>query len=95
MVFLPHLSVLRIDVDEDVAELKRQVVTEHTLPGNREEPDHGEIPDARHMRMQVGRTGPDATTERSFHVWSRVLGGADQPEAAARIAATVRHLPNR
>ena len=95
MVFLPHLSVLRREVDEVVVELKRQVVAERTLPSTREEPDHREIPRARHTRLRVGRTGPDATAERSFHVWSRVLGGADQPEATKRIAAAVRHLPNR
>ena len=95
MVFLPHLSVLRREIDEDVVELERQVVAERPLPGTREEPDHGGIPGARHTRLRVGRTGPDATAERSFHVWSRMLGGADQPEATERIAAAVRHLPNR
>ena len=95
MVFLPHLSVLRLDRDGDVVELKRQVVGEHTLPGTREGPDTGGIPAARHTRLRVGRTGPDATTERLFHIWSRVLGGADQSEATARIAAAVDHLPNR
>ena len=95
MVFLPHLSVLRREIDEDVVELERQVVAERPLPGTREEPDHGGIPGTRHTRLQVGRNGPDATAERSFHVWSRMLGGADQPEATERIAAAVRHLPNR
>lgn len=95
MVFLPHLSVLRREIDEEVVEIKRQVVAERTLPGTREEPDHGGVPDARHTRLRVGRTGPDATAERSFNVWSRVVGGADQPEGTERIAAAVRHLPNR
>ena len=95
MVFLPHLSVLRREIDEDVVELERQVVAERTIPGTREEPDQGGIPGACHTRLRVGRTGPDATAERSFHVWSRMLGGEDQPEATERIAAAVRHLPNR
>lgn len=95
MVFLPHLSVLRRKIDEEVVELKRQVVAERTLPGTRQKPDHGGTPDARHTRLRVGRAGPDATAGRSFNVWSRVLGGADQPEATERIAAAVRHLPNR
>ncbi len=97
MVFLPHLSVLRREIDEEVVELKRQVIAERTLPGTREEPEQGEIPDARHARLRVGRIGLDASdaTQRSFHVWSRVLGGADQPEAKDRIKAAVRHLPNR
>ena len=97
MVFLPHLSVLRRETDGEVVELERQVVAERTLPGTREEPEQGEIPDARHARLRVGRIGLDASdaTQRSFHVWSRVLGGADQPEAKGRIKAAVRHLPNR
>ncbi len=97
MVFLPHLSVLRREIDEEVVELKRQVIAERTLPGTRQEPEQGEIPEARHARLRVGRIGLDASdaTQRSFHVWSRVLGGADQPEAKDRIKAAVRHLPNR
>ena len=95
MVFLPHLSLLRREIDEEVVELKRQVVAARTLSGTREEPDDGAIPSVRHTRLRVGRTGPDATAERSFHVWSRALGGADQPAATERIAAAVRHLPNR
>ena len=95
VVFLPHLSVLRREIDEEVVELKRQVEAERPLSATREEPDHGGIPGARHTRLRVGRTGPDATAERSFHVWSRILGGAGQPEVAERIEDAVRHLPNR
>ena len=95
VVFLPDLSVLRIEIDEESVELKRRAEAERTLPSTREEPDHGGIPGTRHTRLRVGRTGPDETTERSFHVWSRVLGGEDQPHATKRIAEAVRHLPNR
>jgi len=95
VVFLPDLRVLRIEIDEKPVELRRRVETERTLPSTREEPDHGGIPRACHTRLRVGRIEPDATTERSFHVWSRVLGGDDQPQATKRIAAAVRHLPNR
>ena len=95
VVFLPHLSVLRREIDEEVVELKRQVEAERPLSATREEPDHGGIPGARHTRLRVGRTGPDATAERLFHVWSRILGGAGQPEVAERIEDAVRHLPNR
>lgn len=95
VVFLPDLSVLRIEIDEESVELKRQVVAERTVPSTRDEPDHGGIAKARHTRLRVGRAGRDASAERSFHVWSRILGGADQPEATERIAAAVRHLPNR
>ena len=95
VVFLPHLSVLRREIDEEVVELKRQVEAERPLSATREDPDHGGIPGARHTRLRVGRTGPDATAERLFHVWSRILGGAGQPEVAERIEDAVRHLPNR
>ncbi len=95
MVFLPDLSMLRIEMDEELVELRRQVVAERTLPSSREKLDDSGIPQARHTRLRVGRTGRDATTERSFHVWSRVIGGDDQPGATERIAAAVRHLPNR
>ena len=95
VVFLPHLSVLRREIDEEVVELKRRVEAERPLSATREEPDHEGIPGPRHTRLRVGRTGPDATAERAFHVWSRVLGGASQPEAAERIEDAVHHLPNR
>ena len=95
MVFLPHLSVLRREIDEEVVELERKIVAEGTLPAFRKESDNGETPGARQRRVRVSRTGPYTTAERSFHIWSRVLGGSDQPEATERIAAAVRHLPNR
>ena len=95
VVFLPDLSVLRIEIDEESVALRRQVVAERTLPSAREEPDHGVTPGARHMRLRVGRTGHDATSERSFHVWSRKLGGDDGSPETKRIEDAVRHLPNR
>ena len=95
VVFLPDLLVLRIEIDEKPVELKRQVVARRTLPSTGEDPDNGRIPRVRRTRLRVSRIEPDATTERSFHVWSRVLGGDDQPGAAERIAKAVRHLPNR
>ena len=96
MVFLPHLSVLRIEVDEEAVELTRRVEPDLIVSVTRREPDGG-APGALHTRVLVGRTAPDAddAAERSFHVWSRVVGGPDQPEATARIATAVRHLPNR
>ena len=95
VVFLPDLSVLRIEIDEESVELSRRVESKRTLSSTREQPENGGIPKARHTRLRVGRTGRDATAERSFHVWSRVLGGDEHAEATARIASAVRHLPNR
>ena len=97
MVFLSHLSALRVEVDEEAVELKRQVEPERPLTSSREGHGHEESSVARHTRLRVGRTGPDASDamERSFRVWSRIVGGADQPETTERIAGAVRHLPNR
>ena len=96
MVFLPHLSVLRIEVDEEAVELTRRVEPDLIVAGTRREPD-GAAPGTRHARVLVGRTAADSgdVTERSFHVWSRIAGGPDRPEETERIAAAVRHLPNR
>ena len=96
MVFLPHLSALRIEVDEVAVEFTRRVEPDLVVSGIRREPDGGAL-DARHTRVRVGRTVPEAgdATEHSFHVWSRIIGGADRPEETERIAAAVRHLPNR
>ncbi len=87
MVFLHHLSVLRIDIDGEVVELRREVDGEH--------PEQGSA--ARKERLLVSRAAPDATdpTERAFHVWSRIVGGDDHPEEMKQIAKAVRHLPNR
>ena len=87
MVFLGHLSVLRISIDDDHTELKREADPELPFPAAA----------TRRERLRVSRSKPDASdgTERSFHVWSRIVGGEDQPEETERIADAVRHLPNR
>ena len=86
MVFLGDLSVLRIEIDGDRVELDRALDSELSFssPG-------------RWQRLRVGRRAADGgeATGRSFHVWSRVLGGGSDAEGAERIAAAVRHLPNR
>ena len=86
MVFLGHLSVLRMDIDGERVEFERTLDSElsFSAPGS-------------WQRLRVGRRVPDAgeATERSFHLWRRVAGGERDPEGAERIAAAVRHLPNR
>ena len=88
MVFLGHLSVLRRDIDGDRVEFERTLDSElsFSAPGS-------------WQRLRVGRKVPDAdageATERSFHLWRRVAGGDGDSEGAERIAAAVRHLPNR
>ena len=87
MVFLHHLSVLRIDIDDEVVELKRAVDSERADPGST----------MRKERLLISRAAPDATeaAERAFRVWSRVVGGDGQQKEADRILDAVRHLPNR
>ena len=87
MVFLHHLSVLRIDIDDEVGELKRAVDSDRVDPGSA----------TRKERLLVSRAAPDATeaAERAFRVWSRVVGGNGQPEEMKQISKAVRHLPNR
>ena len=87
MVFLRHLSVLRIDIDEDRVELTRNVHSVRSCSNLA----------TRKERLQVSRAALDASdpTERSFHLWSRIGGGDDDSIHAERIGAAVRHLPNR
>lgn len=87
MVFLRHLSVLCIDIDEDRVELTRKVYSELSCSDTA----------TRKERLQVSRAesaGSDPT-ERSFHLWNRIVGGEDDSIHAERIATAVHHLPNR
>ena len=87
MVFLHHLSVLRITIDGECVELIRSVDPELPFP----------VPAARRERVRVRRAGPKATdaAERTFHVWSRIVGGDDHPDETKWIKDAVLHLPNR
>ena len=87
MLFLRHLSVLRIAINGDHTEFERESDSERSDP----------VPAHRYERLRVSRSVADASdvTQRSFHVWSRTFGGKDQPAELERVAAAVRHLPNR
>ena len=86
MVFLRHVSVLRIDIDEKRVDVSRKVDSElsFSAPGTRQ-------------RLRVSRAAQDASdaTERSFHLWSRIVGGEGNSVHAERIGAAVHDLPNR
>ena len=81
MVFLHHLSALRITIDGKCVELMRSVDPELPFP----------VLAARRGRVRVASAGPEATdaTERSFHVWSRTVGGDDHSGEAKLIKDAV------
>ena len=88
MVFLPHLEELVIDVDDERRILERIIDREAELSNCQR---------TRHHQLLVGHSGPtpDETTTRQFQIWTRPIGGDDDPEQAERIRTVVQHLPNR
>ena len=88
MAFLPDLETLVIDVDGERRILER-VVDSHAAFSHR--------PRTRQQRLLVGQSGPapDDHTTRQFQVWTRTIGGDDDPDQADRIRTFVAHLPNR
>ena len=85
MVFLHHLSVLRITIDGEHTELRRQVDSRVA--------DHAHF--TRKERLRVKSVGGGNATERTFHLWSKAAGGDTNVAETERIVAAVRHLPNR
>lgn len=88
MVFLPRLEKLVIDVDGERRILERMGGTEAELPNCRR---------TRHQQLLVGdsRPVPGESTTRQFQIWTRIIGGDNDPEQAERIRAVVQHLPNQ
>lgn len=86
MVFLHHVSLLRIAIDDEHVQFKRHVDSELPL----------EVSGTR-QRLRVSRAaaGEGDTTESTFHVWGRTVGGDAQPTKSEEVAAAVHHLPNR
>ncbi len=87
-VFLPHVATLVIDIDGE-----RRIV-ERVVDSDVEFSNCQQI---RQQLLLVGRSGPapDDNTTRQFQIWTRIVGGDDDPEQAKRICAIVKHLPNR
>lgn len=89
MVFLHHLSVVSITIDGERDEFRRSVDPQLPFPALA----------ARRERVRVARAGPEApdATKRSFHVWSRTVGGDEHPDETEQeqIKDAVLHLPNR
>ena len=88
MVFLPHLAKLIIDIDGKQRILERVIESDFELT---------EYPHTRKQHLWVGHSGPvpDDCTTRQFRVWTRKIGGNNDPERANHIRTKVRHLPNR
>ena len=78
IVFLPHAEKLVIDIDGERRILERVVDTDF---------EFSNCPRSRHQRLLVGQSGPvpDDHTTRWFQVWTRIIGGDDDPEQADRI----------
>ena len=87
-VFLGQAEELSIDIDGEHRVLKRMVESEIGFSTR---------PRSWRQRLLVGQSGPapDHHTTREFQVWTRTIGGEDDPEQAGRIRAVVRNLPNR
>ena len=88
LIFLEHLASLVVEVDGDRCILDRAVESEVSLPGASRN---------RQRRLRVGTTTmpPSDAATRRFHVWTRAVGGNDDPDGAEDIRAAVEHLPNR
>ena len=86
-LFLPRLRTLVVAIDGRRRTVRRSVdVTEA----------FGEVGHGRRERVGISCSDAgDETAAARFLVWTRTLGGADDPEWAARIQNAVRHLPNK
>ena len=86
MVFLRDLSVLHIAIDNEHVRFERHVDPglSFEAPGTRQR-----------LRVSSSASGESDASERVFHLWGRSVGGDSQPTESERVAAAVRHLPNR
>ncbi len=88
VVFLDRLAELVIEVDGDRHCLRRTVHSDSLLAGPKWVRQH-------ELRIQRAAPLPDNVSMRHFRVWSRVVGGNEDPAGAERIHRVVSHLPNR
>lgn len=88
MVFLSHLEKLVIDIDDERRILERIVDSDIELSGCQR---------TRQQRLLVGCSGtaPEDNTIRQFQVWTRIIGGDEDPDQEECILDVVKHLPNR
>ena len=86
-LFLPRLRTLVVAINGRRRTVRRSVDAAEAF---------GKV--GRGWRERVGISCSDAGEETAaarFLVWTRALGGTDDPEWAARIRDAVRHLPNK
>ncbi len=88
MVFLPNLQKLIVEVDGQKRTLERYVDSDFKSCTS---------PRIRQQKILVGGSGPEPhnITTQQFSVWTRVLGGAEEPTVAEEISTKVVHLPNQ
>ena len=86
--FLSHLETLVIDIDGERRILERVVDSDVELSGCQR---------TKQQRLLVGSSGPapEDNTTRQFQVWTRIIGGDENPDQAEHISTVVKHLPNR
>lgn len=88
VVFLDNLAELVMEVDGDRQSIRRTVCSDRGVVGH---------PRISQRRLQVHSKGasPESEALRHFRMWSRVVGGNDDPHGAEHIRSAVSHLPNR
>ena len=88
VIFLEHLAALVVEVNGERRVLNRTVDSEASPAGDSR---------TRQRRLRVSTTAmaPGDARTRQFRVWTRVVGGDDDPKSAKNIHAAVKHLPNR
>ena len=87
-IFLPNLEKLIIDIDGKRRTLTRAVDSDENVPGCHR---------TRRRKLSIESSTP-ASGDSAIHqyrVWTRDVGGDDDPEQARRIGDIVEHLPNR
>ena len=88
VVFLEHVSELAIEVEGDRYCLRRTIDSDVRLAGHLA---------TRQRLVKVESVGPSSAEVDlcNFHIWTRLIGGNDDPSGANDIVAAVKRLPNR
>ena len=85
-LFLPRLRTLVVAIDGRRRTVRRRADAEE---------EFGAVGRGRRERVEISCTDDGEETVARFMVWTRALGGVDDPEWAGRIRDAVQHLPNK